>query len=257
MGVGGWVEGVEAGWAGAAVGVEQHDPVRAAAGEAGEEVGDQVAFGVDEHDPAAGVGVVEDQLGEQGGFPGAGGADHVQVMPRIGDAQADGAGGLGVGDPERFHPGPGGGDARWRGEGAGAGAFEPGHERVHREVGEGGELGHRQQVTAPEPAPGQRLGGVAQAGALVAVVPGVGGERRGERVRPAPPAGQRRRTRAFRSAGPLLGGGEVGEQGVADARSRTARPAAWSTEARLSAAFASAVCGSAGPRRSGGGWGGR
>ena len=53
-------------------GVEQHHLARDVLGEAGEQVGDRVALGVDEHHPAARGGVGEDLPGDQGGLAGAG-----------------------------------------------------------------------------------------------------------------------------------------------------------------------------------------
>ncbi len=106
------------------VGVEQHHPARRLGGEPVEEIGDQVAFRVDHHDTAAGVGVGEDQLRHERRLPRSGRSEQVQVMAGVGYGKADRAAGSGVGNPERLDPLPGsvrGGDARWRGHGTGTG----------------------------------------------------------------------------------------------------------------------------------------
>ena len=117
-----------------------------AGGEAGEQVGDRVAFGVDEHHAAARVGVGEDLAGDQGGLPGAGGADDPQVVPGVGDGDADRAGHPGVGDPQRPDAGAGHGDGGRRGDGAGPGPGQAGHGGVGGQAGDRGQLGYRQQV---------------------------------------------------------------------------------------------------------------
>ena len=71
----------------------------------------EVAFGVDDHDPAAVADVVEDQLGEQGGLAGAGGADDVQVMAGVGDPHPHRARAAVVVSPRGFTCGPGRGMA--------------------------------------------------------------------------------------------------------------------------------------------------
>ena len=103
-------------------GVEQHHLPRHVGGEAGEQVGDRVAFGVDEHHPAARLGVGEDLAGDQGGLPGAGGADDPQMMAGVSDGDADRAGHPGVADPQRPDTGAGHRDGGRRGDGAGPGA---------------------------------------------------------------------------------------------------------------------------------------
>src|SRR4051794_20374762 len=84
--VGGAGEGVEPGRVGL-VRVENHQPVRDAQGEAGQDVGGEVAFGVDDHDAAAVGDVIQDQVSQEGGLAGAGRAEHVQVVPGISDGQ--------------------------------------------------------------------------------------------------------------------------------------------------------------------------
>ena len=128
------IQRVEAGRAGAAVGVEEHHAVCGRAGQPGQHVGDQVAFGVDQHDPAAGVGVGQDHLGQQGGFARAGGAEHMQVMPGIAHAQRDRALVAGVGDTEGLGARSGCGDPGWWGQGPGPGARHAGDGLVGGQV---------------------------------------------------------------------------------------------------------------------------
>ncbi len=54
-----------------------------------EDVGDEVAFGVDHDQAAAGFGVGEDHAGHQFGLAGAGGAEDVQVVAGVGDPEPD------------------------------------------------------------------------------------------------------------------------------------------------------------------------
>ena len=84
-----WGEGVQARRRHRRVGVEHDHPALPVGGrgEAVGDVGDEVAFRVDHQHAAAGGGVVEHQPGQQGGFPGAGGADDVQVVAGVGDRQ--------------------------------------------------------------------------------------------------------------------------------------------------------------------------
>ena len=104
-------------------------------GQVGGDVDDQVAFGVDDQRPAIVGGVVAHQVRHQGGLPGAGRADDLQVMPRIGHRHPDRAAGGGVAVPQRLHPWPGHRDLwGWRHRG-GSGAQQPGHVLVDREVG--------------------------------------------------------------------------------------------------------------------------
>jgi hypothetical protein len=154
----GGVEAVFVGEHGGAGGVEDVVQRGGAERDAGEEVADLVALGVDGDHAAAGVDVGERQPGHQLGLARPGGAEDVHVVAAVGDAQADRAGVAGVGgDPERFDVGAAGGGAGRRGHRLGAGALQAGD-------GQGG----------------QRVG---QPGARVAVVPG---ERGGQRVRPPP-----------------------------------------------------------------------
>ena len=114
------------------VGVEQHHPARRVFGEPGQDVGDRVAFGVDQHRAAARGGVGEHLPGEQGGFPGPGGADDPQVVPAVGDGQGDRAGRAGVGDAERAGVRAGQGDAGRRRHRPCPGPGQAGHGRVSR-----------------------------------------------------------------------------------------------------------------------------
>ena len=165
------------------VGVDQDHPPPCAVGEVGGDVEDEVAFGVDDQQPASGGGVIQDEVGHQGGLSGAGGADDLQVMAGVGHRQADGPVGGGVAVAQRFHSRPRrGGVWGWR-DGGGAGAQQAGYVLVDGQVGQRGELGHRQHVTAAEPAGGDRGGRVVQAMAAVVVVSGERGEGRGHRVR--------------------------------------------------------------------------
>ena len=59
-------------------------------GDAVEDVEGEVAFGVDEDDGPPRCDVAEDEVGEQGGLAGAGGAEDVQVVAGVGDGQGDG-----------------------------------------------------------------------------------------------------------------------------------------------------------------------
>src|SRR3954452_17179649 len=86
-----------------------------------------------------------------------------------------------------------------------------GHGLVGGQVGERGEFGHRQQVTAPETTRREGGPGAVQPVPFVVVVLGVGGECGGQRVRAS--AGD------VAGGGQVLYGGVVGEErggGVAD-----------------------------------------
>ena len=143
-------------------GVEQHHLARRVLGEAGEQVGHGVALGVDEHDAAAGLGVGEDLPGDQGGLAGAGRPADPQVVPGVGDRQADRAGRPGVGDAQRADVRAGERDGGRRGDGACPGAGQAGQRRVGGQPGDRGEFRHRQQVAAGEPPGGDHGGGAAQ-----------------------------------------------------------------------------------------------
>ena len=190
------------------VGVDQDHPPPGPGGEVGGDVDDEVAFGVDDQHPASGGGVVADQMRHQGGLPGAGRADDLQVMPGIGHRHPDRAAGGGVAVAQRFHPRPGRrGVWGWR-DGGGSGAQQPGHVLVDGQVGQRGQLRHRQHVTAPESASGDRGGRVAQVVAAVVVVSGERGERRRHRVRATlhhRPARSVRIDATWSSAGPRGG----------------------------------------------------
>ena len=128
------IEGVEAGWAGAAVGVDEHQAVCCRAGQPGQHVGHQIAFGVDQHDPPAGVGVGQDHLGQQSGFPRAGRAERMQVMPGIAHAQRNRPLVAAVGDTEGLGCRSGCGDpGRW-GQGLGPSARHAGDGLVGGQV---------------------------------------------------------------------------------------------------------------------------
>ena len=70
----------------------------------------EVALAVDQHHPAAGGGFGEGVSGEPGGFAGAGQAEHVQVVPRVGHLQPHRgrAGWVSDGGAEGFAGGAGG-----------------------------------------------------------------------------------------------------------------------------------------------------
>ena len=111
-------------------------------GEPGQDVGDRVAFGVDEHRAAARGRISEHLPGEQGGFPGPGGADDPQVVPPVGDGQGDRPGCAGVGHAERAGVRAGHRDAGRRRHRPCPGPGQAGHGRVSGQGGEGGQLGH-------------------------------------------------------------------------------------------------------------------
>ncbi len=129
----------------------------------------------------------------------------------------------GIGDPQRR---PGGGDrcrltpsglasgpgVAIRGGGAIARAparCQAGDRLVGGQVRQRRQLGYRQQIPPPEASRGQGAGGVAQPAAGVVVVLGVGGERGGQGVRPAP--------RDVARPAPLLAAVGVGGRVVATA----------------------------------------
>ena len=70
-------------------GVEDHQPVSAALREPGQDVGDEVALGVEHRYSAPGLDVGEDQVDEERRLPGAGGADDVGVVAGVGNAECD------------------------------------------------------------------------------------------------------------------------------------------------------------------------
>ena len=131
-------------------------------GEAGDDVGHGVALGVDEDDPAAGVGVGEDLPGDQGGLAGAGRPADPQVVAGVGDRQADRAGRPGVGDAQRADAGAGERDGGRRRDGACPGAGQAGQRRVGGQPGDRGEFRHRQQVALGQPPGADHGGGAAQ-----------------------------------------------------------------------------------------------
>src|SRR4051812_41279244 len=109
----------------------------------------------------------------------------MEVVARVGHAQAYRAGVAGVGDAERLDLGAGHRDARrWR-DGFGAGALDTRDLRVDRQVRERGQLRYGQQVAAAETPGPEGLSWAAKADAVEVVVLGVGGEARGESVRAA------------------------------------------------------------------------
>lgn len=63
-------------------------------------IGDQVALGVDDHPTPAVLGIGQDHPRQHGGFPAAGGAEHVHVVPGVGDLEPDRAGVPGIGNPD-------------------------------------------------------------------------------------------------------------------------------------------------------------
>ena len=124
-------------------------------GEAGDDVEHGVALGVDEDDPAPGVGVGEDLPGDQRGLAGAGRPADPQVVAGVGDRQADRARRPGVGDAEGADAGAGERDGGRRRDGACPGAGQAGQRRVGGQPGDRRQFRHRQQV-ALRPAAGSR-----------------------------------------------------------------------------------------------------
>ena len=122
-------------------------------------VGHGVAFGVDEDDAAAGVGVGEDLPGDQRGLAGAGRPADPQVVPGVGDRQADRAGRPGVRDAQRADVRAGDGDGGRRRDGACPGAGQAGQRRVGGQPGDRGQFRHRQQVALRQPPGADRGGG--------------------------------------------------------------------------------------------------
>jgi hypothetical protein len=110
-------------------------------------------------------------------FPGPGGADDPQVVAGVSDGDADRAGHPAVADPQRPGSRAGYGDDGRRGDGAGPGPGQAGHRRVGGQAGDRGQLGHRQQIAAAEPAGGDLFGGVAEVAAGQPVPPRVQGGR--------------------------------------------------------------------------------
>jgi len=122
----------------AAGGVEQHHLAREVPGEAGQQVGDRVAFGVDEHRAPPGFGVGQELGDDQGGLPGAGRADDPHVVAGVGHGDGHRAGCPGVSGPQRPGRGAGNRDRRGRGDGAGSGAGKARDRRVGGQMGEAG-----------------------------------------------------------------------------------------------------------------------
>ena len=200
-------------------GVEQHDLARRVLGEAGEQVGHGVALGVDEDDAAPGVGVGEDLPGDQGGLAGAGRPADPQVVPGVGDRQADRAGRPGVGDAQRADARAGERDGGRRRDGACPGAGQAGQRRVGGQPGDRREFRHGQQVAPGQPPGADHGGGAAQPAAGQPVPPGEQGGGRGQGVGQAAQPGRLLRGGGppLPAAGPVagLGGGGGGDR-VAD-----------------------------------------
>jgi len=133
------LQDVQAGRRAMVLGVEQHHLARHLLGEAGDDVGDGVAFGVDEHHAAPGRGIGEDLPGDQGGLAGSGRPADPQVVTAVCDGQANRAGGAGVTDAQRPDVRAGKRDGGRRGHGACPGAGQPRQRRV------GGQPGDRRQ----------------------------------------------------------------------------------------------------------------
>ena len=159
----GGVQDVEADRALLAVGVDDDEWLRRV-GEAFEDRVDEVALGVDDDRAAAGVGIVEHEPGDQRRLASAGGAEHVQVLAGVGDADRDRPLRAGVGDAQRLAPLA---HAGRRGDATRARSRHAGNGRAAWKVRERGELGHRQQVGAATQPPfvsgGGRVAGVAAA----------------------------------------------------------------------------------------------
>ena len=156
-----------------------------------------VALGVDEDDPAAGVGVGEDLPGDQRGLAGAGRAADPQVVAGVGDRQADRAGRPGVGNAEGADAGAGERDGGRRRDGACPGAGQARQRRVGGQPGDRREFRHGQQVALGQPPGADRGGGAAQPAAGEPVPPGEQGGGRGEGVGQAAQPG-----RLLRGGGP-------------------------------------------------------
>ena len=139
--------------------------------------------------------VVAGIRGSQGDGPAAAGlgvAQDLQGAGRLSTAMVLGARRRGGGGPGRFG-GTGGsgelGDGGWWGDGLGPRSGEAGYGHVGGQVGQGGQLGHRDEAAAPQAAGGEGCGGAAEPMAVEVVAPGVDGERGGHRVGPAPQGG--------------------------------------------------------------------
>jgi hypothetical protein len=152
-------QGVQGGWGGPLVGVQQHQPRQGPLGEPLEEVADEVAFGVDHHHPTAFGDVVEGEVGDQGRLARPGRPQQVDMVAGVRGREPDRPGRAEVGVAQRLavlrQPG-------WGGDGAGAGPGQPGHRRVDGEVGQGGQLPHGQQISLVQGPGGQGLGGPPQ-----------------------------------------------------------------------------------------------
>ena len=120
---------------------------------------------VDDDDAAAGFDVIEDHVGHQGGFAGAGGAEQVDVLPGVGDGQGDGVA-ADLGPAEDLHPPPAG---RRPPTGAGMALARarsrPGTARSCGSAGDGGQFRGGQQEPAAQRPAGQHRRRVPAAGA--------------------------------------------------------------------------------------------
>ena len=67
--------------------IEHHRVLMSLWRDPAQDLGDQVALGLDDHHAAAGGDVGTDQVGQQRALAGAGRADDVQVMAGVGDGQ--------------------------------------------------------------------------------------------------------------------------------------------------------------------------
>src|SRR4029453_15067133 len=153
-------QGVEGGWGRPFVGVEQDQPPKGGFGEPVQEVGDQVAFGVDDHHSPASLNVLEGEVGDEGGLAGPGGAEQVEVLAGVGRGEPDGPGGAELAAAQALAPGGQGGGC---GGGSGAGPGEPGDGRVGGQVGQAGQLAGREQVTSAQGPARQGVDGVVEA----------------------------------------------------------------------------------------------
>ena len=86
-------------------------------GEAVQQVGDEVAFGVDHHHPTAGGDVVQGEVGDQGRFARPGGPQQVEVVAGVGGRQPDRSGWAQLAVPQQLAVG---GQPRGWGHRAGA-----------------------------------------------------------------------------------------------------------------------------------------
>ncbi|WP_369334341.1 hypothetical protein [Nonomuraea deserti] len=151
---------VEAGWAAGFGRVEQDGPADGAFREAVEDVVDEVALGVDDEGASAGVGVGEDEVGQEGGLADAGLAEDVQVLAGGGHGDAHRARVAGLGVAQHPDVRPVRGDVGGGRDGAGSGAGNARSRLVVGQVGDRGELVDGQEIPGVHAAAGHAAGQV-------------------------------------------------------------------------------------------------